>query len=58
MPLSHKVINAVLRRTGENRTTLNENEVFSFGMFEFSYPEQLLKSGLQQIQLTKRKPRC
>ena len=44
-------INAVLRRTSENRTIPDE-EVFSFGMFEFSYPEQLLKSGSQQIQLT------
>ncbi len=45
-------INAVLKRINGNQVPNTNNEIFSFGKFEFDYSEQILKSGLKQVQLT------
>jgi DNA-binding response OmpR family regulator len=47
-------INAVLRRLESSMPVTEDPEVYQFGMFEFEYSEQILKTGDQQIQLTKK----
>jgi len=47
-------INAVLRRTEGNDTAVVAPEVYGFGIFEFEYSEQTLKTNDQNIQLTKK----
>jgi len=45
-------INAVLRRINGNYRQEHGNERYTFGIFEFDYPEQLLKTDTSKIQLT------
>ena len=47
-------INAVLRRMGGNKPVTEAPEVYKFGIFEFEYSEQILKTKNQHVQLTRK----
>ncbi len=50
-------INAVLRRMNGNQMPDDDNELFTFGKFEFNFSEQMLKSDTGQVQLTRKEAR-
>jgi DNA-binding response OmpR family regulator len=45
-------INALFRRTNGNKIPGNNSEIYTFGIFEFNYSDQLLKTDNTHVQLT------